>query len=343
MMKAVIQEEYGSPAQVLHLGEIDMPVVRDDQVLVRVHAASIHPDVWHVVTGRPYVLRLMGAGLRRPKTRVPGTDLAGFVESVGKKVTRFRPGDQVFGESHMEWQWRNGGAFAEYAAVPEDALAHKPTNVTFSEAASVPTSGIIALLNLRGGELVKPGQRVLVNGAAGNVGSIALQLARAFGAHVTGVDSGDKLELVRALGAERVIDYTREDFTRGTARYDLIFDVASTLQFEDCKRVLTATGLYVRIGHEHFGAAGGPMLGAFPSLFKLSMRSGRDPHLARMDDSFPGKRPYMELLGRLLAAGKLTPIIDKVFPLSGVADAIRYLASGQALGKIMIAPQESFQ
>lgn len=342
-MKAVIQETYGSPGEVLHLRDIDMPVVRDDEVLVRVHAASIHPDVWHVVTGRPYILRLMGAGLRRPKMRVPGTDLAGLVESVGKKVARFKPGDEVFGETHMGMQWRNGGAFAECAAVPEDALALKPANVTFSQAASVPTSGIIALLNLRAGELIRPGQRVLVNGAGGNVGSIAVQLAKAYGAHVTGVDISEKLALIRALGADELIDYAKEDFTQSGKRFDLIFDVASTLLLEDCKRVLSAGGVYVRIGHEHFGAVGGPVFGSLPSFFKLAVRSTFDRALPKLSGSLPGKRSCMETLSRLLATGKLTPIVDKIYPLTGVADAIRYLATGRALGKIVIAPQESFQ
>lgn len=337
-MKAIIQDRYGSPREVLHLREIDVPVVQDDEVLVRVRAASVHPDVWHVVTGRPYVLRLMGAGLRRPKTRVPGTDLAGRVESVGKNVTRFSPGDEVFGESHQGMQWRNGGAFAEYAAVPQDALARKPDNVTFSQAAAVPTSGIIALLNLRAGELIAPGRRVLINGAGGNVGSIAVQVAKAYGAHVTAVDSRNKLEMIRSLGADELIDYTQEDFTKRGSRYDLIFDVASTLLLEDCKRVLNPTGKYVRIGHEHFGAVGGPVFGSLPGFFKLVARSPFDPQLPKLNASIPDKRSCMEALRGFMDTGKLTPIVDRTYPLNGVADAIHYLASGQARGKIVIAP-----
>ena len=342
-MKAVIQDKYGSPGDVLHLRDIDMPVVRDDEVLIRVRAASIHPDVWHVVTGRPYVLRLMGAGLRRPKVPVPGTDLAGCVESVGRKVARFKPGDEVFGESHRGMTWQNGGAFAEYAAVPGGALALKPANVTFSQAASVPTSGIIALINLRVGELLKPGQRVLVNGAGGNVGSIAVQLAKAHGAHVVGVDIGDKLEMIRALGADELIDYTREDFTRRGQRYDLIFDVASTLELEDCKRVLNPAGVYVRIGHEHFGAAGGPVFGSLAGFFKLVARSAFDRALPKLSGPKPGKRSCMETLRAHLASGKLTPVVARTYPLTGVADAIGFMATGQALGRITIAPQESLQ
>lgn len=226
---------HGSPDDVLQLREIDTPVVGDGEVLVRVRAASVHPDVWHVVTGRPYVLRLMGAGLLKPKNPVPGTDVAGFVELVGKDVTRFAPGDEVFGETFLELQWRNGGAFAEYAFIPQDALALKPIGITFEQAAAVPTSGFIALLNLQNGGLLQPGQSVLINGAGGGVGSIAVQLAKVYGARVTGVDSTEKMEMLRSLGADHVIDYTQEDFTHRGERYDLIFDVASNLSLSACK------------------------------------------------------------------------------------------------------------
>ena len=223
-MKAIVQDTYGSP-DVLELRDIDRPVVEDDEVLVRVRAASVHPDVWHVLTGLPYVLRVMGAGLRKPKNPVPGTDLAGVIESVGKNVTRFGPGDEVFGETLKGMQWINGGAYAEYATAPEDALALKPANVTFEQAAAVPTSALIALPSLRAGGEIQAGQRVLVNGAGGGVGAIAVQLAKAFGADVTGVDCTSKLDMVRSIGADQVIDYTQEDFTRRGERYDLIFDI----------------------------------------------------------------------------------------------------------------------
>lgn len=254
-MRAVVQDAYGSPDG-LAVREVDLPVVRDDDVLVRVHAASVHPDVWHVVTGRPYVLRLMGSGLLRPKYRIPGTDMSGQVESVGKNVTRFKQGDEVFGETVLGNQWKNGGAFAEYVSVPQDALAHKPANVTFEQAAAVPTAGLIVLQNLRGVRL-RPGAKVLVNGAAGGVGGCAVQLAKAYGAHVTGVDETGKLDLVRSLGADQVVDYTREDFTRGAERYDLIFDIPGNRSFAECRRVLALDGSYVLIGHDRFGDAGG--------------------------------------------------------------------------------------
>ena len=180
-MKAIIQTKYGAPDDVLQLQEIDKPVVGDDEVLVRVRATSVHPDVWHVVTGRPYVLRLMGAGVSRPKNPVPGTDVAGIVESVGKNVIQFVPGDQVFGETFLELKWQNGGAYAEYVSVPQDTLALKPKNITFEEAAAIPSSGFIAMHNLRNGDIIQPNQSVLINGAAGGVGSIAVQLAKAYG------------------------------------------------------------------------------------------------------------------------------------------------------------------
>lgn len=334
-MKAIVQDKYGSPDEVLKLREIDKPVVGDDEVLVRVRAASVHPDVWHVVTGRPYVLRLAGAGLRKPKNPVPGIDVAGQVESVGKDVTRFAAGDEVFGESHRGSQWQNGGAFAEYASVPQDVLALKPKGITFEQAAAVPTSGSIALLNLRGRQ-IQPGHSVLINGAGGGVGSIAVQLAKAYGARVTGIDSAKKLEMVRSLGADHVIDYTQEDFTQRGERYDLIFDVASNLSLSDCKRVLTPAGTYVRIGHDHFGAVGGRTFGSLPSFFKLLARAPFDRHLPDLKFSLPSKKDTMAVLKEFLEAGKLTPVIDRTYPLSEIREAMRYMQEGDVRGKIVI-------
>ena len=338
MMKAIIQDKYGSPDDVLQLREIDKPVVGDDEVLVRVRAASVHPDVWHVVTGRPYVLRLMGAGLLKPKNPVPGTDVAGHVESAGKNVTQFRPGDEVFGETLNGSQWANGGAFAEYVSVPQDALALKPKGISFEQAAAVPTSGLIALNNLQYPRKIQPGQSVLINGAGGGVGSIAVQLAKAFGARVTGVDSTKKLEMVRALGADHVIDYTKEDFTQLGERYDLIFDVASNLSLTDCKRALTPKGIYILIGHDHYGDAGGRVFGSLPRFFKLFALSPFVSQLPEMSFSVPSKKDTMPVLKELLEAGKLTPIVDRVYPLSEVPEAIRYLQKGDARGKIIITP-----
>jgi NADPH:quinone reductase-like Zn-dependent oxidoreductase len=341
-MKAIVQTGYGSP-DVLQLREIDPPVVRDDEVLVRVRAASVHPDVWHVMTGQPYVLRLMGSGLRRPKRQVPGTDLAGQVESVGRDVTRFRPGDEVFGESVRGHQWRNGGAFAELASVPEGALAGKPGNVSFAQAAAVPTSGLIALSNLSAlldRLRLTPGRRVLVNGAAGGVGGIAVQLAAAAGAQVTGVDHPEKLELVRSLGAARVIDHTREDFTRGGERYDLIVDIPGNHRFSDCRRVLTPAGTYLLIGHDQFGGAGARWFGSLPRFLGLAARSLFVRQLPGLRFSTPGKQEAMAVLSELLAAGTLRPVVDRTYPLGQVPEAIRHLATGTVRGKVVITVPE---
>jgi len=338
-MKAIVQTRYGEPQDVLELREIDTPEAGDDEVLVQVRATSVHADVWHAVCGRPILVRLMGAGLLRPKDLVPGTDLAGVVESVGRKVTRFKVGDAVFGESSMKLQWRNGGTFAQFAAVPEGALEQKPENVSLEQAASVPASGHIALLNLRGSAEVRPGHRVLINGAGGGVGSIALQVAKARGATVAAVDRAGKLEMLRRLGADQVIDYRQEDFTQGDERYDLIFDVASTLSLEDCKRVLNPTGIYLIIGHDQYGAAGGRLLGSLPHFFKLVALSPFDRHLPSSSTLEPGTAEIMAELRKLLEAGRLTPVIDRTFPLSEARAAMRYMQDGGGLGKILITPQ----
>ena len=240
-MKAIVQDRYGS-ADTLQLREVEEPVVGDDSVLVRVRAASVHADVWHAMRGQPYVLRVLGSGLRTPRNRIPGTDLAGQVQAVGTKVTRFRAGDQVFGQSFVGNLWRHGGALAECAAVPASRLELKPARLTFEQAAAVPTSGTLAVQGVRDEGRVEPGQRVLINGAGGAVGTFAVQLATGYGAHVTGVDAPDKLDMLRSIGADRVIDYTQEDFTRTDERYDLILDLAGTRPWSECKRALTPEG-----------------------------------------------------------------------------------------------------
>ena len=330
-MQAIVQDRYGPPEQ-LRLRLIDRPAPAADEVLVRVRAASMHPDVWHVVTGRPYVLRAMGAGLRRPKVRIPGTDIAGHVEAVGRSVTRFRPGDEVFGESVKGYSWRNGGAYAEHVAAPEEALAPKPAALTIEQAAALPSSGLIVLLNLRDHDF-RPGQRVLVNGAAGGVGSIAVQLAKAHGAHVTAVDGTAKLDMLRRIGADEVIDYTREDFTAQAQRYDLIVDVAGNHPFSRCRRALTPEGTYVLIGHDHFGES---WFGSLPRFLMLIARTPFSKQLPRLDFSTPSKRESLAALAELVEAHKLTPVVDRTFPLSQVPEAIRYLESGEACGKIVI-------
>ncbi len=334
-MKAIVQDRYGS-ADVLKLQDIDKPVAKDDEVLVRVRAASVHPDVWHVMTGLPYVLRVMGAGLRRPKNPVPGTDMAGVVESVGKNVTRFQPGDEVFGETIRGHQWVNGGAYAEYATAPEYALALKPANVTFEQAAAVPTSALIALPAIRDEGKVQAGQKVLVNGAGGGVGAVGVQLAKAFGADVTGVDSTSKLEMVRSIGADRVIDYTREDFTRAGERYDFILDIPGNHSLSECRRALTPGGIYVLIGHENYGHGMRRWLGLLPHMFKLTAMSLFVRQLPKARFSMPDKQESMAVLKELLESGKLTPHIDRTYPLSEVPEAIRYLQEGDAKGKVVI-------
>lgn len=338
MMRAVVQTAYGTPAEVLEVRQLDRPTPGEGQALVRVRAASVHPDVWHVVTGLPRVLRIMGSGLRRPRDVVPGTDMAGQVESVGSAVTRFRPGDEVFGLTVRGMQWRNGGAYAEYVAVDEDALALKPSTVTFEQAATVPTSGLITLHNLP--DLARrPGaQRVLVNGAGGGVGAMAVQLARSFGAHVTAVDHTRKLDLLRTLGADRVVDYTTDDVTRGQERYDVVFDVVGNHPFSAYRHVLAPDGSYVLIGHDQFGTQGRRSLGSIPKVFSLMARSTVEPRLPRPTFQTPDRRRSMARLRDLLEDGSLTPVVARTFALEQVPEAIAFLASGRALGRVVIVP-----
>jgi NADPH:quinone reductase-like Zn-dependent oxidoreductase len=333
-MRAVVQDGYGPPDD-LQVREIDRPAVGDDEVLVRVRAASVHPDVWHVVTGRPFLLRLMGSGVRRPKHRVPGTDLAGIVEAFGKDATRFQPGDEVFGETLRGNSWRNGGAYAEYASVPEDVLARKPAHVTFEQAAAVPTAGYIALLNIPADRL-KPDRRVLVNGAAGGVGSLTVQLAKANGAHVTAVDHTRKLDLARSLGADEVIDYTKDDFTRDSRRYDLIVDIPGNHSFEECRRVLTPQGLYVLIGHDHFGHDGRRWLGSVPRFAKLAVQSMFVDHLRKISSVGLSKKDAIVTLAKHLEAGELTPVIDRTYRLEEAPEALHHLMDGEPLGRIVL-------
>ncbi len=335
-MKAIVQTAYGAPDEVLQLREIGKPVAKDDEVLLRVHAASLHPDIWHAVRGVPYVLRLMGSGLRRPKHRVPGIDLAGRVESVGTNVTRFQKGDDVFGEIVKGNQWRNGGAYAEYAAAHEGALALKPASLTFEQAAAVPTSALIAHRALRGEGRIRAGQKVVINGAGGGVGTFAVQIAKAYGTSVTAVDSAEKLDMLRSIGADRVIDYTKEDFTRSGEPYDIILDIASNRSWPDCRRALTSDGSYVLIGHDHFGATNNRWIGSMGRFLRLLVQSPFDRRI-------PGVRSFKDPEGDPLAvvsgfidAGKITPVVDSTFPLSDVREAIRYMESGTARGKIVI-------
>ena len=335
-MRAVLQSHYGSVDD-LRVDEVPRPEPVDDEVLIRVRAASVHPDVWHVVAGEPAVLRIMGSGIRRPRQQVPGTDVAGVVESVGSAVTRFQPGDEVFGETIRGVQWRNGGAYAEFATAPEVGLAHKPSGVTFEEASAVPTAGLIALNNLPQ-RWVPAGSRVLVNGAGGGVGAIAVQLAKAYGAEVTAVEHTTKLDLVRSLGADHVIDYTPEDFTRSGERWDFVFDVPGNHPFREVRRVLDPRGRYVLIGHDAFGARGHHWLGGIPLQLGFVVRSAVNPQLRGPSFASPDKRDLMSTLTNLMETGALRIVVDRTFPLEQASEALRHLMSGQALGRVVIRP-----
>jgi NADPH:quinone reductase-like Zn-dependent oxidoreductase len=333
-MKAIIQDRYGSP-DTLEFTEIDPPGRGVDEVLVRVRAASVHADVWHAMTGQPYVLRILGSGLRKPKNRVPGTDVAGHVESVGTKVTRFRPGDEVFGQSFVGNLWRHGGAFAEFAAIAEHRLERKPAGITFEQAAAVPTSGSLAVQGVRDEGRTQPGQKVLINGAGGAVGTFALQLAKAFGAEVTGVDATGKLDMLRSIGADRVVDYTQEDFTRTAERYDFILDLAGNHPWSECKRALTPDGTYVLSGYDQFGSSGHRWFGSLGRFAKLIVVSPFVSYLHPFRGTKdPGDR--LVVLKELIEARKITPVIDRTFPISDVPEAIRYLETGQVRGKVVI-------
>jgi NADPH:quinone reductase-like Zn-dependent oxidoreductase len=322
-MKAVVQDTYGPPA-VLELREIDKPVVRDDDLLVRVRAAGVDPGVWHLMTGLPYLVRVMGYGLRTPKVGIRGRDVAGRVEAVGTNVTRFHPGDEVFGTCD--------GSFAEYVCARPDKLAPKPANLSFEQAAAVPISALTALQALRDTGKVQSGQRVLVIGAAGGVGSFAVQLAKAFGAEVTGVCSTTKVDLVRSIGADLVIDYTREDFTDGARHWDLIVDTAGRRSLSQLRRALTRRGTLVIVG----GEGGGRWLGGFdrqilraPAVSAFSRQRLR-PLVSKE------RSEDLLVLKDLIEAGKITPVIDRTYPLSEAPEAIRYLEEGHAQGKIVI-------
>lgn len=334
-MRAVYQNRYGN-TDALELREIDKPSPDPDEVLVRVAAASVHPDVWHAVEGRPAVLRLMGGGLRKPKNPVPGTDLAGEIEAVGADVSTFEPGDRVFGGDLGDVLLANGGTYAEYAAAPADLLAGVPEEVTPVEAGSVPNAGLIAYHYVHHLGEVEPDHHVLVNGAGGGVGSIAVQLAAGAGAEVTGVDAGDKLDFVESLGADHLVDYETTDFTTGDQRYDRLFDIAGNFSYSKCKRALTDDGQYFLIGHDHFGATGSRYLGYFPQAIEVLLKSNWDPHLAGMDFSTPAKGEAMGFLADALASGDLTPTVDRTFPLESVPEAFRYLKAGEVRGRIVI-------
>ena len=321
-MKAIVRDTYGSP-DVLELRDIDIPEVADDEVLVRVHAAGVGRDVWHVMTGLPYPIRLAGYGFREPNNPVIGSDMAGVVEAVGNNVSRFQPGDEVFGIGK--------GSYAEYVCAPEDKLALKPANLTFEQVAVVAIMGSTALQALRDHGKVRPGQEVLIIGASGGVGTYAVQIAKAFGAQVTGVCSTKKVEMVRSIGADRVIDYTQEDFAAGDQRYDLIVDIGGNSSLARLRRALAPRGTLVITG----GEGGGRWLGGTDRQLRALALS---PFVSQKLATFVASENHEDLLvlKELIESGKITPVIDRSYPLSEVPEAIRYLEGGHAKGKVLI-------
>lgn len=323
-MKAIVYCDYGIAN--LKLEEIEKPIATDDQILVRVRAASVNPYDWHFVEGTPYVMRAMGVGLRKPKDTRLGVDFAGTVEAVGKNVTQFKPGDEVFGG--------RGGAFAEYVCPRATrAVALKPANVTFEQAASVNIAGITALQALRDKGKVQPGQRVLINGASGGVGTFAVQIAKSLGADVTGVCSTRNVDLVKSLGADHVIDYTKEDFTKGAERYDVMLDNVGNRTLSQCRSVLMPKGKYVLIGGggaNEQGFLGGLAKALWAAVFAkfVDQQMGMMMADANHND--------LAILADMMQSGKLKAVIDRTYKLDQVPDAIRYVEQGHARGKVII-------
>ena len=320
-MKAIVIEKYGSP-DVLQFKEVERPTPNDNQVLVRVQAASANPLDWHLMRGEPFIARLMGTGLLKPKSSKVGADVAGRVEAVGKDVTQFKPGDEVFGTCN--------GSFAEYACAREDRLALKPANVSFEEAAAIPVAAITALQGLRDKGQIQPGQKVLVNGASGGVGTFAVQIAKSYGTEVTGVCSTRNLDIVRKIGADHVVDYTQEDFTKNEQqRYDLIFDAVGNRSVSDYKRALKPGGTCAVAG--------------FSSMSRMFEHSALGPLRSKTGNKKVGGMGMAKInqndlvfLKQLVETQKVRPVIDRHYPLSETADAIRYLEAGHAQGKVVI-------
>ncbi|MEZ4711249.1 MAG: NAD(P)-dependent alcohol dehydrogenase [Caldilineaceae bacterium] len=321
-MKAIIRHQYGAP-DVLNVERVSKPTPKENEILVKVHATSANAGDWHLMRGDPFLIRL-GEGLRKPKTQILGADIAGRVEAVGSNVTQFQPGDEVFGDLS-----RYGfGAFAEYTAAPEDAFVLKPANLTFAQAAAVPEAAVTALQGLRDHGQIQPGQKVLINGASGGVGHYAVQIAKALGAEVTGVCSTRKVEMVRSIGADHVIDYTKEDFTQNGQKYDLILAVGGNLPISAYRRALSPQGRYVMIG-------GSSMTQFFQAMLMgpwLSMTGSQKLGLMLVKPN----QTDLAFVAELLENGKVAPVIDKAYPFSDLPDAIRYLEAGRAQGKVVI-------
>jgi len=322
-MKAIVQDRYGS-SDMLRLREVDTPVPAAAEVLVRVHAAAVNALDWHFMRGDPYLARLtMGFG--GPKVKIRGRDFAGRVEAVGPGVERFSPGDEVYGEAD--------GAFAEYVCVRHDMVEPKPANLTFEQAAAVPLAGNTALMGVRDLGRARPGQRILVNGASGGVGTFAVQIAKSFGAHVTGVCSTKNVDLVRSVGADHVIDYTRADFTRDEQRYDVVFDLVGNRSLTECRRALTTQGTLILSGGGV--SEGGSVLGPMGLMMRGKALSRFVRHRLLLLMAKPSGE-NLATLRDLAEAGKVTPVIDRTYPLSKAPEAIRYLELEHARGKVVI-------
>ncbi|HEY2138759.1 MAG TPA: NAD(P)-dependent alcohol dehydrogenase, partial [Chthoniobacterales bacterium] len=323
-MKAYVYYEFGSP-DVLRLEEIAKPVPNDNQLLIKVHAVSVNPLDWHYMEGTPYLGRLPEFGLLKPRVKQLGVDYAGTVEAVGKDVTQFKPGDEVYGNRF--------GAFAEYIVATDKGLALKPSNLTFEQAASVPVAAVTALQAIRDKGKIQPGQKILINGASGGVGTFAVQIAKSFGADVTGVCSGKNADMVRSIGADRVIDYTKEDFTEGAQRYDLIVDNVGNHSLLECRRVLTANGKIIIIGGGGIndGRWTGPLIAFMKGLMlKPFVTQEMGMMLAEMNHK------DLTILGDLMQSGKVKPVIDRTYPFNQLPEALRYLEGGHARGKVVI-------
>jgi NADPH:quinone reductase-like Zn-dependent oxidoreductase len=322
-MKAIVQDRYGPP-DVLELKDVAKPAPADNEVLVRVHAAAVNALDWHYMRGDPYVARL-SMGLRTPKVRIRGRDFAGQVEAVGRDVGRLRAGDEVYGEAD--------GAFAEYVSAPDGGVDPKPANLTFEQAAAVPVAGNTALMGLRDIARVHPGQRVLINGASGGVGTFAVQIAKSLGAEVTGVCSARNTDLVRSIGADHVVDYTSEDFTRNGQRYDVVFDLVGNRSLTDCRRALTAEGTLVLSGGGV--SEGGSLIGPMALFIKGQLLSRFVGHRLLSFTEQPSSE-NLAALRELIESGAVTPVVERTYPLSDVPEAIRYLEVEHARAKVVI-------
>jgi NADPH:quinone reductase-like Zn-dependent oxidoreductase len=321
-MKAAVYTRYGPP-DVVQIRDVEKPVPKDNEVLIRVRAASVNPLDWHFMRGTPYLVRLM-AGLHKPKDTRLGVDVAGQVEAVGNNVTEFKPGDDVFGSCR--------GAFAEYACAAETALVMKPDNVTFEEAAAVPVAAYTALQGFRDKGHIQPGQKVLINGAAGGVGTFAVQIAKSFGTDVTGVCSTRNVEVVRSIGADPVVDYTRQDFTKSGPRYDIFFDAVGNHSLFACRRILNPKGIYIPVGGTTDRWMIGPLARALTALVLSWFVSQQLVPFFVAQSS----KADLTLMHELIEAGKVTPVIDRRYSLNELPAAIRYLEAGHARGKVVI-------